>query len=152
MLVLRLVIIVRPFQLFNLFIYIRDHSFSLYFSLDDLVVLRSWRWAYVFVTWRILIIWGNFKWLKRVLWVEKMLTGDLTWKLTVFTSCTTLLIDIFDWEFWVLSIQVVNVNLSLLLLKFIFGSKYQLICLLSSSSYYTLIWLDLKRVFVNFWN
>ena len=152
MLVLRLMIIVRPFQLLNLFINVRDHSFSLNLSLDYLVVLGPCRWAHVFVAWGILIVRGDFEWLKWVLWVEKMLARDLTRKLAVFTCCTPLLIYIFNWEFRVLGIQVVNVNLSLLLLKFIFGSKDDHIGFLSRSSYYTFIWLNLKWVFVSFRN
>jgi len=145
-------IIVRPFKFLNLFIYVRDHSFSLNLRLYDLIVLGPWRWAHIFVAWRILIVRGDFKWLKRVLWVEKMLARDLTGKLAVFTSCTPLLIHVFNWEFRVLCIQMVNVNLSLLLLKFIFGSKDDHIGFLSRSSYYTFIWLNLKWVFVSFRN
>jgi hypothetical protein len=152
MLILWLMIIVRPLKFFNLFIYVRDHSFSLNLRLYDLIVLGPWRWSDVFVAWRILIVRGDFKWLKRVLWVEKMLTRDLTGKLTVFTSCTPLLIHVFNWEFRVLCIQVVNVNLSLLLLKFIFRSKYKFISFLSSASYYVFIWLNLKWIFVPFSN
>lgn len=152
MLILWLMIIVRPLKFLNLFIYVRDHSFSLNLRLNDLVVLGAWRWAHVFVARRILIVRCNFEWLKRVLWVEKMLARNFTGKLAVFTSCTPLLIHVFNWEFRVLCIQMVNVNLSLLLLKFILRSKYKLICFLSSASNYAFIWLNLKWIFVPFSN
>lgn len=152
MLILWLMIIVRPLKFLNLFIYVRDHSFSLNLWLYDLIVLGPWRWAHVLVAWRILIVRGNFKWLKRMLWVEKMLARDLTGKLAVFTSCTPLLIHVFNWEFRVLCIQMVNINLSLLLLQFIFGSKYKLICFFSSASNYVFIWLNLKWIFVSLSN